>query len=61
MNRYKKITQQEFKELIEEIYKMGQDPKIVDISNYIKVIENKILSINDRKVVKNFIYQNGVK
>lgn len=61
MNRYKKITQQEFKELIEEIYKMGQDSKTVDISNFIKVIENKILSINDSKVVKNFIYQNGVK
>ena len=45
MYKRKRITQEEFKELLEEIYTMGQDYKIIEMSDFIKVVEDKILSL----------------
>lgn len=50
MDKYRKIAEEEFKELLEEIYIIGQDSKIIEISDFIRVVENKILSLLVSKV-----------
>ena len=49
MYNYEKITQEQFEVLLKEIYKIAEDSKTIIISDFIRVVEKKILSLMREK------------
>lgn len=45
MEKYQNITNDQFKKLMEDIYITGQSSKTIEMSEFIKEVESKMLSL----------------